>query len=713
VYQEIPAGNICCSLLKVNEGSCENCPVESAFLEHTLTEIEKIDADNRRWHISAYPAYNKAGEFFGVFLKANDWNIRHSHDKLAEESLIESERRLSMLMSNLPGLVYRCKNDHDWTMEFVSEGCFALTGYHPEDLINNKNLSYNELIVPDHQANVWSNWQDAIAQKRPYTGEYQIISAEGNRKWVWEQGRPVYDETNRVIAIEGFVQDITDRKKVGKALINTEEKYRNLVENALVGVYSTNIRGELIIANEALRRMLEFDSMEDLLAVKNVTAVYKYPADRIKMLEIMQQNDRVTDYELTWLTKRGNEIVVVISSLLSGDVISGMVMDITQRKHSEQQLLEQKERAELSDKLKASFLANISHEIRTPLNGILGFADILLEQDISKEDKHHYSNVIHNLSGQLLSIINDILEISKIETNQISLSFSQINVNQLLNKLYSNFENTAKEKKLLFSMHSELKDNEALIYADGARLVQVLNHLLNNALKFTYSGTITFGCRLTDESLQFYVQDTGIGISPENKDVIFERFRQVEDAFTRKYGGSGLGLAISKALVEMMGGEISVDTDSGKGSTFYFTIPYNSVPKSEKIHRDPRETKSCLTDSNILICEDDDFGFLYINRLLTQAGAKTTRAITGHKAIAACQTDEPFDLIIMDLRMPEMSGTDAAAYIHKIRPSVPIVACTASSSDEIELQNNKTVFDDVIFKPIIQARLLEIVCNLL
>jgi len=711
-YEENPARIICCELLKAEEGSCPGCPINKAFQYQAYCESELVGSDNRKWLVSAYPVCDQKGTFCGVIVKGKNTN-QNAGPELIADSLIESERRLSTLISNLPGLVYRCKNDPDWTMEIVSEGCFALTGYEPDDLIGNKKLSFNDLIAPNHKADVWNDWQAAIAEKRPYTGEYQIISADGSWKWVWEQGQAVYSTDGKVIALEGFIQDITDRKQVEIALINSEEKYRNLVESALVGVYSTQLNGDLIIANEALSRMLEYDSIEEFLSVKNVIALYKNPADRERMLELITESKKLTDFELTWITKNNKEITVVISSLLNDDIISGMVMDITHRKQSEELLREEKERAELSDKLKASFLANISHEIRTPLNGILGFADILLEQDIPKNEKEHYSNVIHNLSGQLLSIVNDILEISKIETNQIKLSYSQVNINQILNKLYTNFKEIAGRKNLAMELNSELSENQATVYGDDLRLVQVLTHLLNNAVKFTYSGSISFGCSLRDDMLHFFVRDTGIGILPENRGVIFERFRQAEDSLTRKFGGSGLGLSISKALIEMMGGEIYVDSETGAGSTFYFTIPYKIVPKNQKIQRNPLETKSCLRETKILICEDDDFGFLYINRVLTQAGASTCRALSGNKAIKICQSDEELDLIIMDLRMPEMSGNDAAEYIKKLRPAIPIIACTASSADEVQHQLNKSEFDGVVFKPIISSVLLETICKLL
>jgi PAS domain S-box-containing protein len=713
-YQENPGENICCKLIGNTNGGCDHCPVNDAFINHTSGEIELTGEDGRNWLISAYPAYDANGGFSGIFHTVKDTAaINNTMVKLAADSLLESERRISTLLSNLPGLAYRCKNDKDWTMEFVSQGCFDITGYQPDDLINNRKLSFNSLIAPEYQDIVWKQWQNAIAAKRSYTGEYQVITSDGKRKWVWEQGQAVYDTQGDVIALEGFIQDITNRKLTEIALVNSEVKYRNLVENALVGVYSTYTNGEIIIVNDALSRMLEYDSPEDFLTVQNVKKVYANQADRDMMIERMRSDGKLTDYELVWLTRYGKEITVLISATINGDIISGMVMDITHRKQSEQKLLEQKERAEQSDKLKAAFLANISHEIRTPLNGIIGFADILIQQEISEADKEQYSNLIHNLSGQLLSIVNDILEISRIETNQIKLSVAPLNINQTLLKLYSVFENQARDKHLKFELNSELTDNQAVIYGDGSRLVQVLTHLLNNAIKFTYSGSIQLGCQLKNENLLFYVKDTGIGILPENRDIIFERFRQVEDALTRKFGGSGLGLSISKALVEMMGGEISVDCDSGIGSIFYFTIPYMNVPVKNQMQRNYLETKSCLRDTRILICEDDDFGYLYVNRLLTQAGAITFRAISGTRAIKFCQSDEAIDIIIMDLRMPEMSGNDAAGFIKKLRPSIPIIVSTASSSHEIEGLLNMRLFDGVVYKPIMSANLLETVCRLL
>jgi len=713
-FNENPYENLCCLLMGSQSGYCDECLVNKVFEGKSFKKIELWDNKSKCWMVSAYPALDTQGSFCGVILSGESVNgKKQSEVNYINDSLIESERRLSTLLSNLPGLVYRCKNDKQWTMEFVSQGCFELTGYMPEELRNNNKIAFNDLIAPDYQLEVWNNWQRAIQEKKSFTGEYQIITSDGSRKWVWEQGQAVFNDSGDVVALEGFIQDTTVRKNTEIALSRSEEKNRNLIESALVGIYTTRLNGEIIVANDALCRMLEFDSVDEILNVSNVRSVYVNPEDRDIMLQVIQKEGKVTDYELIWKTKKGRRIFVIISAILSGDLISGMVMDITERKFAEHEILEQKERAEQSDKLKAAFLANISHEIRTPLNGILGFTEILLEQEITPDEKGQYSKLIHDLSAQLLSIVNDILEISRIETHQIKIVNSQINLNQILYKLFNIFEKPSKEKKLILSLNSELKENQAIVYGDELRLVQVLTHLLNNALKFTSVGSINFGCRVFNNMLQFFVSDTGIGILPENRDIIFERFRQVEDALTRKYGGSGLGLSISKALVEMMGGEIYIDPYSEVGSTFYINIPYQVVPQYQKKQRNPLETKSCLRDCKILVCEDDDFGFLYLNRLLTQAGASTIRALSGNSAINVCQSEQELDLIIMDLRMPEMSGNDAAAYIKKIRPTIPIVICTASSRDEIEYLLRDNLFDDVVLKPIVSSNLMETICRLI
>ncbi|HAQ20080.1 MAG TPA: PAS domain-containing sensor histidine kinase, partial [Prolixibacteraceae bacterium] len=236
-----------------------------------------------------------------------------------------------------------------------------------------------------------------------------------------------------------------------------------------------------------------------------------------------------------------------------------------------------KERAEESDRLKSSFLANMSHEVRTPLNCIIGFSELLADQYFEKEDKDEFIQLIITNGNNLLTIISDIMDISKLESSEIAIHKKQINVQNFFSTFKEQFAVEAKAKKLKFKLTFPDNNEETIIFADADRCRQIFNNLISNAIKFTSNGEIEIGYQPKGRMVEFYVKDTGIGIPAEYHNIIFERFRQVESEKTRNYGGNGLGLAISKNLVELMGGKIWIESESGKGSAFYFTLPtYNS-----------------------------------------------------------------------------------------------------------------------------------------
>jgi len=250
--------------------------------------------------------------------------------------------------------------------------------------------------------------------------------------------------------------------------------------------------------------------------------------------------------------------------------------DITERKQMLAELVNAKERAEESDRLKSAFLANLSHEIRTPMNAILGFADLLMDTDLNDEMHESYINIIKKSGTHLLSIINDIIEISRIETGQITLNIGATHVSNMLHDIYHQLKVTIpKEKKVQLQIIPSTRDVQHLVMMDEVKVRQIIINLINNALKFTEQGHVAFGYNLTGRgAIEFFVEDTGIGIDKAYHSLIFERFRQVENNVTVKHGGSGLGLAISKAYVEKMGGSIFLESEKGKGSRFAFRIPY-------------------------------------------------------------------------------------------------------------------------------------------
>jgi signal transduction histidine kinase len=251
-----------------------------------------------------------------------------------------------------------------------------------------------------------------------------------------------------------------------------------------------------------------------------------------------------------------------------------MVEDITSRKKADAYIIAAKEKAEESDKLKTAFIQNVSHEIRTPMNAIIGFSTLLNEPGLTEPERHQYVDIINQSGNQLLSIINDIVEIANFESGQVKLHFTEMDLNSSLRNLYEQFIYTAKENKIQIKLSTGLNNEEAIIVTDDIKLIQILSNLINNSLKFTSQGQIDFGYVLKESFLEFFVKDTGIGISHENIDKIFERFYQVNGAVSRQYGGTGLGLSICKAYVELLGGKMWLTSKPDEGTLFRFTIPY-------------------------------------------------------------------------------------------------------------------------------------------
>lgn len=369
-----------------------------------------------------------------------------------------------------------------------------------------------------------------------------------------------------------------------------------------------------------------------------------------------------------------------------------------------------KEKAEESDKLKTSFLANMSHEIRTPMNGILGFADLLKSPDLSTEEKEEYIQIIEKSGQRMLNIINDLIDISKIEAGQIELHYGQTYIDDIIDELYKFFKPLADSKGLILRSKKDNSFKNRMIQSDRFRITQVLSNLINNALKFTQHGTIEFGYIEEYDKLEFYISDTGIGISPELKESIFERFRQADHSLSRDHEGSGLGLSISKALVEMHGGQIWVDSTLNQGSTFYFTIPCNLVQdrmQNDKPEKSPTG-ESSLVGLPVLVAEDDEISFIFIEKLLQEEEMKIIHAKNGIEALEMLEEND-VSVILMDLKMPKMSGLEATKIIREKYPHLPIIAQTAFALAEDEKMAMEAGCTAYISKPINKEELFELI----
>jgi len=511
-------------------------------------------------------------------------------------------------------------------------------------------------------------------------------------------------------------------------LQESEERLRLTLEETQIGTFDWNIKKDVYQVSDTYYTMLGYNPKEGF-ADRDEWLIRIHPDDRDMVTKKIQTviSGLESNYQYEARLKNADGLyrwIYVIGHIIKWDEnnkpvrLIGVRIDITERKFAEKELIEAKEKAEESDRLKSAFLSNMSHEIRTPMNGILGFTELLKEPLLTGEQQQEYISIIEKSGARLLNIINDIVSISKIESGQMELSISETNVNELIEYIFDFFKPEADYKKLHLSYKNALPEIEVMIKTDSEKVTAILTNLVNNAIKFTYEGSIEFGYEKKGNWLEFFVKDTGIGIPHAQKELIFERFRQGSESLTRNYEGAGLGLSISKAYVEMIGGKIWIESDSDKpissgsgvnnGSTFHFTIPY--YPKEEV-------RNTYLTDSidnatanlsknlKILIIDDDRISELLLSIAFNKISQNVLKVGTGLEAVNICRNNPDIDLVLMDIKMPDMDGYEATRLIRKFNKRVIIIAQTAYGLEGDREKAIEAGCNDYISKPINQTKL--------
>ena len=369
-----------------------------------------------------------------------------------------------------------------------------------------------------------------------------------------------------------------------------------------------------------------------------------------------------------------------------------------------------KNKAEESDKLKTAFLANMSHEIRTPMNAVIGFSELLNDADLEFDKRVEYINYINENANALLAVINDIIDLSHIEAGIIHTVNEKVNIKYILHELYNAFLLQAEAKKLKFNLIIE-SNADVIIESDSFRIKQIISKLLSNAIKFTQSGTIELGYNVAHNSALIFVRDTGIGIPKDLQNIIFEPFRQAEESYTRKYGGTGLGLTIANNYTIALGGKLSLDSESGKGTTFYLHFTISNNLENQTLNPNTGTSDYNWDHKTILIAEDEIVNYMYLTELLSKTHVKIIHALNGVDACNQVNENKEIDLILMDLKMPVMNGIEASKYIHQNFPDIPIIAQTAFAMSE----NRQNALDagcvDYISKPIRKDSLLYLISN--
>ncbi|MBS4058012.1 MAG: tetratricopeptide repeat protein [Bacteroidales bacterium] len=515
--------------------------------------------------------------------------------------------------------------------------------------------------------------------------------------------------------------EISQKEKLLASLMQSEERFRAINEASPMGISVSDQNGLCVFTNQKLTQKTGISGNEFIQGTWH-RHIYVDDRNHVETVWRNAHEKRLDGFEVGFRVRKDNKelrwVYLRATAMLIDHKFIGMVAmmeDITERKLFEEQLIKAKNKAEESDKLKSAFLANMSHEIRTPMNAILGFSDLLSSDDYDQTEKIEFLDMIKSSGRLLLNLINDIIDISKIEAGELKIQPISFSPAVLMSELQLTFrqqlDNLGKENvKLVLEYPTGFEQHT--LFTDKLRLQQILTNLLSNAMKFTPEGQIIMGVLSVEGFYEFYVKDTGIGIPLAKLEVIFDRFRQADESHTRLYGGTGLGLAIVKNLVELLGGRIWVDSIVDKGTAFYFTLPkdkQDTEQLSMEVLSQPSKKEAIpdFSHHTILIAEDVDTNFHLIKTMLRRTKVKLLHAPNGLIAVDMAASDPKPDLILMDIQMPEMDGIEAMLKIRKQGNGIPMIAITAFALQGEDKYYTELGFDAYLSKPLSNDKLLE------
>jgi PAS domain S-box-containing protein len=629
--------------------------------------------------------------------------------KHAEEAIAGSESKYRHLVTHSPDGIFII--DLSGNFLSVNKAICENLKYTEEELFTMNIWD----IVPDQFHSIHKQRLMAIVngESTSDNAEYEVRGKDGILRSVEIMSSPHY-KGGVVIGFQSIARDITERKRSEKALRESEEKYRGIFENVQDLFYETSFDGTILEVSPSIKLLSKGQyTREDLLG-KSIFDYYSDPVERVNLLSQIVKKGYISDFEFTLKNKDGTKIPCSLSSKVLTDAFGqpfkliGSVRDITDRKNASEALKLAKEKAEASDKLKTEFLNNISHEVRTPLNGILGFAEIMAIQDLSEEDKKESTALLFESSNRLLNTITNYMDISLITSGSLSITRKDFKPSFILRRIFSNFESACKIRNLELFLDIPEQSEDILIYSDPEICQKIISHFVDNSIKFTLNGSIRFGFSLIEDQLEYYVKDTGIGISLESFDTIFDQFSKDKRSQLYVSEGSGLGLSIARGLAEAIGGKVKFESESGIGSCFYLSIPVNSTNIYSAPETQEDGIRKLLSGSLILIAEDDETNYYYLNALLTrETGANILHASTGREAINLYKANPDIALILMDMKMPDIDGFEATRQIKLLNRNVNIIAITAYAMSGDEERIISAGCDGYLSKPLNKRMLLE------
>jgi len=640
----------------------------------------------------------------------------------ANELLHEREIIYHNLLDKLPDGVY--KSTHAGKFVEVNPAMVDMLGYETKEELMEIDIPTQLYFEPGERES------EILEEKYVEMGIYRLKKKDGSEIWVEDHGWYVLDDNRNVIFHEGIMRDVTDRKKTEEELSRQKNFFEQLFMQSSLSTQILDPEGWCERINPKLSEIFGvepqhiegklYNIFKDESIIQGGVIPYLEktfyegkPSEWEVYFDIglaaESQNIEVKEKKKVWYSNRAYPIFDD-----KGKVINVIIQhqDITDKKHAERELIEAKEHAEESDRLKSAFLANMSHEIRTPMNGILGFAELLKTPNLTGDQQQEYINMINKSGYRMLNIINDIVDISKIESGLMQVTHAEANINDQLKYIHALFMSEAESKGIELSFKNGLSDEECIIISDREKIYAILTNLVKNAVKFSNRGSIEFGYIEKGEFIEFFVKDTGLGIPQNRRKAIFDRFVQADLNDTRAFQGAGLGLSISKSYVEMLGGKIWVESEEGKGSAFYFTIPNNPAPRIKVNGQNknlPDDAVQQIKKLKVLIVEDDETSQLLISFAIRKLCSEVIKVTTGIAAVEACRKNPDIDLVLMDLKMPIMDGYEATRKIRKFNKEVVIIAQSAFGMVDDREKAIETGCNDYIAKPLNIALLKELI----
>ncbi len=612
--------------------------------------------------------------------------LNENLEEMVEERTLELKRnelKYQDLYDNAPAMFMSV----DYLTEKViecNETLLRKTGFKRTEVIGESVFSR---FHPDCLETVKKNFQIFQEVGEIRNSEAELITALGGKIPVLINSTAVKDDHENVLHSRSVLQDISELRRAQEESTQSEARFRAVADSAVDSIITADDAGIIVGWNQGAIKTFGYREDEiigqsiTILIPDNYLELHLAGFNRIKQGGLPHVIGKTVEFH--GKRKNGEIFPIEVSmarwSTLNDQFFTGIIREITIRKLAEEELLRAKEKAVESDQLKSAFLANMSHEIRTPMNAILGFSELLNDPDLDKGNKEQFLTMINHATHQLLHIITDIVDISKIEAKQEITHQEVFNLNELLEEIKNVFELQASQKNLKLVMNKQISTDPLAIRSDATKLRQILNNLIGNALKFTEQGTVEIAVHNNDQQLIFSISDTGIGIDPSLHEAIFDRFRQAELSNSRKYGGTGLGLSLAKSYIIMLGGTIRVDSSPGNGSTFTFEIPgiiaLTELLPNMEIKKEIGQVS--WKDKTILLAEDEEINLFYLQTVLKSTGVNIVVAVNGLEAVEHCEKNKDISLVLMDIKMPEMDGITATRIIKAGRQQLPIIATTA------------------------------------